>query len=384
MEGRGRAITVVHVQKFAGISGSEGHLRQLLTTLDRSRITPVLLMLSDGSDPRERAYADALRAAAVRVDRLPLGPHVDPVLILRLWSWFRRERQDIVHTHLVHADLHAGIAARLARVPVLVSTKHNDDRFRLRWPIRRMERALATRTNYTITISDALRSFHLELSAADPSQVTTIRYGYDPPVTDEGNPAAVRQELGIPPEAPVILAVGRLVDQKGHDVLVRALPLVTAPTPEPWLVIADEGDRRALLTRLARDLGINHRVRLVGERDDVGRLMRAATVLAHPSRWEGFGLVLLEAMATHLPIVAAAVSAIPKVVEAETNGLLVPPDDAAALAGALDRVLSDPLLRDRLAEHGHRKLTERFSPYRMAKEHEDVYETAMREPHGVR
>ena len=384
MEGRGRAITVVHVQKFAGISGSEGHLRQLLTTLDRSRITPVLLMLSDGSDPRERAYADALRAAAVRVDRLPLGPHVDPVLFLRLWSWFRRERPDIVHTHLVHADMHAGIAARLARVPVLVSTKHNDDRFRLRWPIRRMERALATRTNYTITISDALRSFHLELSAADPSQVTTIRYGYDPPVTDEANPAAVRQELGIPPEAPVILAVGRLVDQKGHDVLVRALPLVTAPTPEPWLVIAGEGDRRALLTRLARDLGINHRVRLVGERDDVGRLMRAATVLAHPSRWEGFGLVLLEAMATHLLIVAAAVSAIPEVVEAETNGLLVPPDDAAALAGALDRVLSDPLLRDRLAEHGHRKLTERFSPYRMAKEHEDVYETAMREPHGVR
>ena len=112
--------------------------------------------------------------------------------------------------------------------------------------------------------------------------------------------------------------------------------------------------------------------------------MRAATVLAHPSRWEGFGLVLLEAMATHLTIVAAAVSAIPEVVEAETNGLLVPPDDVAALAGALDRVLSDPLLRDRLAEHGHRKLTERFSPYRMAKEHEDVYETAMREPHGVR
>ena len=132
MERGGRAITVVHVQKFAGISGSESHLRQLLTTLDRSRITPVLLMLGDGSDPRERAYVDALRTAAVRVDRLPLGPHVDQALILRLWSWFHRERPDIVHTHLVHADLHAGIAARLARVPVLVSTKHNDDRFRLR------------------------------------------------------------------------------------------------------------------------------------------------------------------------------------------------------------------------------------------------------------
>ena len=360
-------------------------MRQLLTTLDRSRITPVLLILGDRPDPRERAYADALRAAAVRVDRLPLGPHVDPVLILRLWSWFRRERPDIVHTHLVHADLHAGIAARLARVPVLVSTKHNDDSIQTSlahpWDgaaLWRPGRIIRSRFP-TPCVPFILSCRPPTLRRSRRSATATIR----PPQT-RATPAAVRQELGIPPEAPVILAVGRLVDQKGHDVLVRALPLVTAPTPEPWLVIVGEGDRRALLTRLARDLGIDHRVRLVGERDDVGCLMRAATVLAHPARWEGFGLVLLEAMATHLPIVATAVSAIPEVVEAETNGLLVPPDDAAALAGALDRVLSDPSLRDRLAEHGHRKLTERFSPHRMAKEHEDVYETAMREPHGVR
>ena len=109
--------------------------------------------------------------------------------------------------------------------------------------------------------------------------------------------------------------------------------------------------------------------------------MRAATILAHPARWEGFGLVLLEAMAARLPVVAAAVSAIPEVVEAECTGILVPPDNPAALARALDRVLDDAALRVRLAEAGYRRLTSRFAPERMVSAHERLYDDCMQ---GVR
>jgi glycosyltransferase involved in cell wall biosynthesis len=385
MTGRTAPLTVVHVQKFAGIAGSEAHLRQLLTTFDRTRVVPILLMLGSGRDPRERAYIKALDAASVRVERLPLHFDFDPALIFRLRSWFRRERPDIVHTHLIHADIHAGIAARWAGVPVLVSTKHNDDRFRRAWPIRRAERLLSSWTDRTIAISDALRTFHVSMSGVDPSRVTTIHYGYAPgDDVSPSDPAGLRAELRLPPEAPIILTVGRLVDQKGHDVLLRALPLLAPGTTAAHVVIVGDGPRRPSLIRLAGDLGVAGRVRFLGWRDDVSRLMRAATVLAHPARWEGFGLVLLEAMAAHVPIVAAGVSAIPEIIESDVSGLLVPPDDPPALARALDAVLASEDLRHRLTAGGVQRLTERFGPAAMARSHEGVYEALVAETRGVR
>jgi glycosyltransferase involved in cell wall biosynthesis len=377
-----RPISVLHVQKFSGISGSEGHLLQLLTGLTGHRVVPALLMLGGRNDPSERAFVAALEAASVRVDRLPIGADFDPLLVARLTSWFRRERPTIVHTHLVHADVHAGLAARFARVPVLMSTKHNDDRFRRRWPIRAIEAALARHTTRVITISEALRTFYLAVASADPSRVTTIKYGYAPPPARTVDTAAVRRRLEVPADTPLILAVGRLVPQKGHDILIRALrKLPAAPLPAPHVVIAGEGPRRAALTTLARDLGVADRVHLLGQIDDVAGLMHAATLLAHPARWEGFGLVLLEAMAHRLPIVAAAASAIPEVVAADESGLLVPPDDDSALAAAIGRLLHDPRLGRRLADHGHRRLVECFAPERMVRDHLEVYETVAHAAH---
>jgi glycosyltransferase involved in cell wall biosynthesis len=112
--------------------------------------------------------------------------------------------------------------------------------------------------------------------------------------------------------------------------------------------------------------------------------MQAATVLAHPARWEGFGLVLLEAMANGLPIVATAVSAIPEVVDDGRVGLLVPPEDPAALARAMDRFLADATLRSAHAERGRRRVADVFSPARMAAAHLDVYESALAARAGAR
>jgi len=377
MSGVPGPIRVVHMQKFSGISGSEGHLQQLLTTMDRARVAPSLVMLGGADDARERTFRTALETAGIPVHRFPILFDIDPALVGRLVRWFRRECPTIVHTHLLHADLHAGLAARLAGVPVLISTKHNDDRFRQREPVRTIERLLARRTDRVITISDALRSFYLRVSSADPSRVTTILYGYAPPGDPAPDAAEARRAAAVPDGAPLILAVGRLVDQKGHDILLRALPLMARHQPEPWLIIAGTGNRGRELARLAEDLGLSGRVRFPGHVDDIRGLMRAATVLAHPARWEGFGLVLLEAMANDLPIVATAVSAIPEVVASGETGLLVAPDDPVALAGALDRVLADGSLRAGLADRGRRRLADVFSPVRMAAEHVQVYEAAL-------
>ena len=365
-------VKVVHLHKIAGVSGSETHLRLLLTALDRTAFEPVFVALGARSAD-DRAYLAELRAAGVRVEVLPIRGHFDPVLVARLVSWLRRERPSIVHTHLIHADVHGVVAARLAGVPVIISTKHNDDPFRTRRLVVALERWLARRVNTTIAISEWLRRYVLATTGQREDRVVTVRYGYDPDIA--GAPE-LQHPCPIRTGVPTVLAVGRLVAQKGHDVLIRAFSRVRTRIPEAALVIVGAGPRREELERLIQRCSLSDRVLLAGHRPDVGAFLGASAVVAHPSRWEGFGMVLLEAMAHRRAIVASAVSAIPEIVTHGETGLLVPAEDEAALADALIRLLADPATAGRMGETGLQRLRQEFSLARMARQTEEVYRRA--------
>lgn len=364
-----RRIKVVHLQKIAGISGSEKHVLQLVASLDRAVFDPLAVVLeADAAAGQE--YARRLHDARVGVATFGIRSDVDPVLFAQLVRWFRRERPDIVHTHLIHADFHGIAAARLAGVPVIVSTKHNDDRFRRRRAIVALERWLARRVNRTIAISEALRQFILVTTQQPPQSITTVRYGYDSALDEPGDARSTARNDG---DRDAILAVGRLVEQKGHDVLIRAFKQVARTVENARLVIVGEGEQRQRLEALIRDLDLGDRVTLEGHSRNVRAFMQNAVVFVHPSRWEGFGLVLLEAMAAGLPIVATRVSAIPEVVEDAVTGLLVPSDDDDALAKAMIRVLEDRVLAERLGRAGRERLDREFSVTRMARAIERIY-----------
>jgi glycosyltransferase involved in cell wall biosynthesis len=369
---------IVHVHKIAGVSGSEKHILQLLGALDRRLFEPVFLMLARQPD-KEQGYIEQLRDAGVRVDVLRIRVDLDPLLFLRLVAWFRRERPDVVHTHLIHADAHAVPAARLAGVPVVVSTKHNDDPFRTHPAVVVLERWLARRVDRTIAISESLRRFTIESTRTDPAKVLTVRYGYDAavdrPVLSTPSP--------VSPGAAVVLAVGRLVDQKGHDVLIEAFARVCRRIPDATLVIVGGGEKRPALEGMVSALGLRGRVILTGHRSDARAFMRDAAVFAHPSRWEGFGLVLLEAMADALPIVASRVSAIPEIVEDGVTGVLVAAGDHVALADALLGVLLNPERARRMGRAGRERLERDFSLEKMARATENVYRGALAAREGL-
>jgi glycosyltransferase involved in cell wall biosynthesis len=175
----------------------------------------------------------------------------------------------------------------------------------------------------------------------------------------------------VPPGATVLLAVCRLTGQKGVDVALRALPAIRERVPDASLVVLGEGPERGALEALARDLGVADAVYLPGRVPDVTAWLRRADALVHPARWEGFGLALLEAMLSSLPVVATRVSAIPEIVADGETGLLVPPDDPFALADATVRALAG---RDRLGAAGLARARERFSVERMARRTLGVYE----------
>jgi glycosyltransferase involved in cell wall biosynthesis len=349
-------VRVLHLHRIGGIGGSERHLLTLLPALAARGVDVRFLGLDDLSRAPDPFY-EQLRVPFVRV---PALRDLDPALAWRVVRTVRLTNPDIVHTHLVHADLYGAFNAR-----TLVSTKHNDDPFRT-GAFRFVERALALRAARLVTITDALRCFQIERVGIPAAKLVTIRYGLDElPRAWGRNPAD-----DVPSDARVLLAVCRLERQKGLDVAVRALAVVRASHPDVELVVLGEGPERGALEALARDLRVP--VRLLGRVPDVAAWLRRATLLVHPARWEGFGLAVLEAMVAGLPVVASRVSSLPELVVDGETGVLVEPDDPGALAAGIERVLAAPV---RLGEAGKRRAGEEFSVARMAEATVALYES---------
>jgi glycosyltransferase involved in cell wall biosynthesis len=343
-------MRIAHVHKMRGIGGSERHLLTLLPALAERGVDVVFVGLDDPAwDPRD--FYDALSVPAVRL-------HADALALPRL---LRTLDADVVHTHLVHADVFGGIAATL-RGRRLVSTKHNDDPFRT-GPFRFVERGLARAAARIVTITDALRRFTIEQVGLPPAKVETIHYGLDelPAAWGENPPD------DVPADARIVLSTARLAAQKGVDQAIRAL----ADLPDDVvLVVLGEGPERSQLESLAGELGLAGRVYLPGRVPDVAAWLRRAAAYVQPSRWEGFGLGVLEAMHAGLPVVATRTSSLPELVVDGVTGYLVPVDDPAALAASL----RDALERSELGAAGSERARTEFSVERMASRTLALYE----------
>ena len=345
-------MKVLHVHRIGGIGGSERHLLTLLPALRERGVDVSFLGLDDPSRAPDPFY----EALAVPYERLKAPRDLDPALAWRVRRAARRA--DLVHTHLVHADVYGAFGARR-----LVSTKHNDDPFRT-GAFRFVERALARRATRIIAITESLARFQVERVGLPAAKVEVIHYGLDdlPQAWGENPPDP------LSPDARLLLCICRLEPQKGVDVAIRALREI----PGAQLVVLGEGPQRGELEQLARELYVP--VYLPGRVPDVAAWLRRADLLVHPVRWEGFGLALLEAMLASLPVVATKVSSIPEIVVDGETGLLVPPDDPGALAAAVNRVLADP---SGYGERGRARARSDFSVAEMADRTLAVYETAL-------
>jgi glycosyltransferase involved in cell wall biosynthesis len=219
----------------------------------------------------------------------------------------------------------------------------------------------------------------------DPSRVHAVLNGLDVDewLTGDVDTAAVRDELGIGHDVPVVLSASRLFRYKGHHELVAALPAVLAEQPDTVLVIVGEDDPRAYrdeesyaaeLRRLVGELGVTDHVRFTGFRRDVRRLMAACDVYAMASFEEPFGMVFTEAMSLGKPVVALANGGTVEVVEHGRSGLLSEPGDTAALAANLLTLLSDGDMRRRMGAHGRQRVVQTLNARRMAEEVAAIYE----------
>lgn len=359
-------MRVVHVHRLRGVGGSERHLLTLLPAL-RSRGVEAAFVGLDDADPTP-FYAQ-LDAVGVPYTRLSAPRDLDPRLASRLRRAIAAFRPDIVHTHLVHADVYGAAVAGRATV---ISTKHNDDPFRL-GHFGRVERLCARRAKHIICITEALARFNVERVGIPAAKVSVVHYGLDDLPAAWGPPGGPT----LPPGVRVLLAISRLEQQKGLDVAIRALAEVRARHPDVVLVDLGLGSQRVELLALAEQHGVAGSVHLAGSVGDVADWLRRAELFVHPARWEGFGLALLEAMLAGLPVVASAVSSIPEIVDDGATGLLVPPDNVSELSAAICSLLDDPARARTLGEAGHARARTAFSVAAMADRTIAVYRSAL-------
>jgi glycosyltransferase involved in cell wall biosynthesis len=361
-------MRAVHVIKVKGVAGAENHLLILLEALRARGVDASFLYLHPPENTVEE-FRSAAQARGIPVQRLPIARNADPLLYRELRASLAALEPHLVHTHLLHADLYGIPAARTLRVhgrrPRIVSGRHNDDAFRLKADQRVINRQLWRMTDAGIAISEAVRQFSIDVEGARPEQIRTIHYGYQPPPFDPALRSTVRAELGLRPEQIVVGVTCRLIEQKGLPYGLQAFAQVAGEFPAAQLMITGDGELRGALEAQARQLNIADRVQFLGWRPDAARVMAAYDLFLMPSLWEGFGLVLLEAMAQAIPVVGSRVSALPEVVADGETGLLAAPRDVDMLAAHLRRLLADAPLRRHMGLLGQDRLETEFSVAKM-------------------
>ena len=353
---------VLHMQKVAGISGSEAHLLQLLPDL-RARGWDIRFLMLHEDEPGAWEFADELRARGIPLDDIELRADVDPVAFGEVVAHLTHTRPRILHTHLVHADVYGQLAGSLTRVSFRLSTKHGFNEFREgRW-FGLADRSVGSLAHVHIAISRGLAQYLAETEGFDAASFEIVHYGI---AADGGATPYQGHE-------PRLLCIGRLIPIKGHLVLLRALARARPHVPGVTLDVAGRGPLEPALKSYVRELGLADAVRFLGFVSPVQRAIEDSAIVVVPSLGEGFGMVALEAMERARPVIASAVGGLPEIVADGETGLVVPPADAEALAEAIVALSGDLSRAAAMGSAGRERALSEFTPERSAARIEQLY-----------
>ena len=369
MSGGGGRTTVLHLIYGLKFGGAERVIAPLCTGIDRGRYIPVVGLLTCGGP-----FEADLKAGGVEVVRFNKSHVLDFAVVPRIARFIREREVGVVHTHLFSANMWGRLAARLAGRPVVVVHEQSVDpwksavhfaidRFLLRW------------TDAVIPVSNAVKVYYQEKlrrgNGIFEVVYNGVNYGRFASATADGKK---RELLGIPRSHRVLGAIGRLVPQKGLDVLLAAFAAVSRSFGEASCVILGEGPLKEEMEKRVEQLGLSGKVFFVGPRLDIQDWLAEFDIVVTASRYEGLSLALAEAMAAGKPVVATAVGGNAELVVDGETGFIVPPEDAGALSAAILNLLGDPGMIASMGERGRRRVRDGFTEERMARKVQAVYD----------
>ena len=351
------------------VGGAERHVVDLVLALRREGHAVTVACSVSGS------LAEPLEAA-----RIPVRPLLGRIVKRRvslpyaraLRSLLKRERFDLVHAH-VYASAAASALATVGTGVPLVVTEHTEALWQGRggrlfspWMYRRVARVIA--------VSDAIRRRLIERDGVPPAKITLLPNSVPPARHTHGDALPLPADLS---EGPLVGVVARLQPEKGVASFLKAAARVAEEVPAATFVVVGDGPLRKELFGLAEELGVQDRVLFLGFRPDAQALLELMDVVAVPSVSEGTPLVVLEAMAAGVPVVASSVGGIPGQIRPGREGILVPPGDSGALGDALVALLRDPERARRMGRAGRLRAENEFSHENMVRRVEGIYRDAL-------
>ncbi|HOW28489.1 MAG TPA: glycosyltransferase family 4 protein [Elusimicrobiota bacterium] len=360
-------IKIAHLTVGLGAGGTERLVTEMAISLNPALFDVHVLVL------KKRDFrADLLEKNRIPVTFLNGRNCLDLSVIPAANRFFKDHSFDIVHSHLIWAN---SLAASLKGRNKLIWHDH-DTGESMRWFDRAMEKLFVGKSDRIVAISDAVAQRIALRCPAQSDRVRVIHNAIRLDV-DSGNGAPAAK----PPfqkTGPVVGYLGRLDEpKKGVAVLIRAWPGVLNTHPSAQLVIVGDGAAALDLEILTRQLGLQKSVRFLGEQSDVKSHLAAFDIFVLPSLWEGFGISLLEAMSSSLPVVATRVGGIPEVVADGETGLLVPPGNVQALGEAVSSLLSDPVRAQDMGKKGLARVRGHFDMKMNISQLEKLYQDCM-------
>lgn len=362
-----RALRVVHSEAATSFGGQERRIFKEMHAM-RERGHEVEAICQPEAQLAERLSAAGFRVHTLPMDGMPnyLGG------VLRIRGILRRGRYDVLNTHSRRDTVIAAAAARLAGTPLIVRTRHLSSRVGSLWSYTRLPHCV-------ITVSDHVRQ-HLIDRGVPPDRVATVYSPIvlPPPVAH----STLRDELGLAATDVLVGCVAVMRATKGHKDLIDAMVPLMRTRPALHLVFVGGGSPVFEQTQAyVAQLGLQARIHLLGMRNDVPNLLAGFDIFALATRQEASGTVYVEAQASGLPVVGTDVGGVCEMMRDGRTGILVPLDDRDALVAALQRLIDDPGLRQRMGQAGRSMVRDEgvFSPERLAERTEEVYLRWLRE-----
>jgi glycosyltransferase involved in cell wall biosynthesis len=365
-----KRINILHIITELEVGGAENLLLNICRKMDKKNFNILV-----GYIYGPCTLANQFRRTGVRLVDLSRRSKIDPLLLFKLFFLIRKERIQIVHTHLVHASIAGRIAAKLAGMKSIVTTRHYGYYHKEKSLINWIERKTAVFNSNFIAISKAVKEYMNNREKYKPEKITVIYNAVDLSLFDSEAPVIISRNN----DDFLIGSVGRLHPSKGYDTLLKSMPQVIKEFPSAKLIIIGDGIQRKYLEGVCYDLGISEQVIFLGRKTsrEVIDFLKKIDIFVLASNWEGFGLALLEAMACAKPVVATNVGGIREIVDAGETGFLVPPRHPQKLAENIIRLCKDSKLSETMGKRGRQKVEKLFSIHNMISRLTTLYQKSL-------
>lgn len=365
-------INILYLFVTLPIGGAEEHLLTVLKNLDLTKYNPIVCCIREkgliGEEIENRGIA------IISLNRK--SKSWDFRIVMDILRIIRTKNIHLIHTHLYHANMYGRIAALISKIPAVVTEHNVYPKYKLKRRI--LNWFLAKKTKKIIAVSEMVKKDITVRDWIKPLKVEVIYNGID----IDRFPSAIskeeaRQKLGVPTDCFLIGTIGRLTDQKGQIYLINALSIIKGIIPEIKLLLAGSGPLESELKNIVFTKGLNEYVEFLGARRDIPDILKAMDIFVFPSLWEGLPMVLLEAMASSLPVVATSVGGITEIVRNGINGVIVPPRNESVLVQIIIELSKDKAKRKLLGESGRKTVEDKFTASLMVKNLESVYESSL-------